>query len=106
MNINQKLIINIISILSFVIATIVVISLYIVALNFHDNLNELLIKTLILAFILYFPILFIQILKLIFQKLKWNMDICLAICGSIGLILVLMYSFFGMLMITLATEPY
>lgn len=38
--------------------------------------------------------------------LKWNMDICIAVCGSIGLILMLIYSFFGILMITLATEPY
>ena len=106
MNINKKLIINIVSIITFIVTTIVVVSLYIVGLDFHDNTKELLGKTVVLACVLYFPISLIPALKFIFLKFKWNMDICLIVCCSLGLILVFIYSFFGILMITLATEPY
>lgn len=106
MNINQKFVINIISIITFIVTTIVIIALYIVGLDFHDNINELMCKTIGLACVLYSPICLIPIFKFIFIKLNWNMNICLAVCGSIGLILMLIYSFFGILMITLATEPY
>ena len=86
MNINQKFIINVFSILYFIIITVLLFVIYNIS-DYTDKSSDIEYWQFmgILAGTLYSPVFIIQIIKLIFQKFKWNMDICLAICGSIWL---------------------
>ena len=107
MNINQKLVINIISIVDFLIATFLLFLDHVTATNPNKNTDkDYLITELITIIILLCPIFIIQIVKWLFQKFKWDMDVCLAICGSIELVTLYIYFAFSYLITIPPTEPY
>lgn len=110
MNINQKFVINTVSGLYVIAVIIFGVIDYITATNPNKNSNlDFLIGELVLITILLMPVLIIQIIKLIFQKFKWDMNICLAICGSmmyIAIVFIGLTIFAGMAFWdTSPTEP-
>lgn len=94
MNINQKSVINIGSILYFITITVLLCVIYAIP-DYTDKNSDIEYWQImgILACTLYSPVFIIQIIKLIFQKFKWNMNICLAICGSMMYIAIIFIGF-------------
>ena len=89
MNINKKLIINIFSILYFIIVTLLLFVIYTISDYTDKNSDTEYWQFMgIVAVTVYSPVFIIQVIKLIFQKFKWDMNVCLAICSSIAYIAI------------------
>ena len=107
MNNIEKLIINIISIINSVIAIILLIAPFIISKGPYGEIDsEFLGVLLIFMAILLSPVLILQIIKLIFTKLNWNMLICIVICCILESFFLLMYLIMGLLLTISPTEPY
>ena len=107
MNINQKFIINIISIINSIIAIILLTATYITSINPDKNSDiGFWYAMLILAIIYFLPILILQVIKFIFIKLNWNMLVCVVICCMLEAFFLLMYLIMGFLLTISPTEPY
>ncbi len=107
MNINQKFIINIISIVNSIIAIILLIVPFIISKGPYGEIDlEFLEALSILMTILISPVLILQIIKFLFIKLNWNMQICLIICVVLEQIFLLMYILYALMLTISPTEPY
>lgn len=107
MNINQKFVINIISIINSIIAIILLIVPFIISKGPYGKIDlEFLEALSILMTILISPVLILQIIKFLFIKLNWNMQICLIICVVLEQIFLLMYILYALMLTISPTEPY